>query len=116
MIRLWDKGAPLDERVLQFTAGEDHILDERLVPYDVRASIPHAQMLRTQGLLSPADCDAICAGLGALAAAHTRGERRIELSDEDGQIALDRHPTARSRAAGARIHLGRSRTDQVPKA
>ena len=31
MTRLWDKGAPLDERVLQFTAGEDYALDERLV-------------------------------------------------------------------------------------
>jgi len=24
MTRLWDKGAPLDERVLHYTAGEDH--------------------------------------------------------------------------------------------
>jgi argininosuccinate lyase len=54
MTRLWDKGAPLDERVLQYTAGEDHALDERLVPYDARASIAHAQMLHAQGLLSAA--------------------------------------------------------------
>ena len=39
MSRLWDKGTPLDERVLQYTAGEDHGLDERLVRYDVLASI-----------------------------------------------------------------------------
>ena len=38
MTRLWDKGSPLDERVLRFTAGEDHALDNRLVQYDVRAS------------------------------------------------------------------------------
>ena len=31
MSRLWDKGAPLDERVLRYTAGEDHALDNRLV-------------------------------------------------------------------------------------
>ena len=42
MTRLWDKGAPLDERVLHYTAGEDHALDERLVRHDVRASIAHA--------------------------------------------------------------------------
>ena len=29
--RLWDKGAPLDDRVLRYTAGEDYALDERLV-------------------------------------------------------------------------------------
>jgi len=39
MTRLWDKGTPLDDRVLSYTAGEDYGLDERLVRYDVRASI-----------------------------------------------------------------------------
>ena len=39
MSRLWDKGAPLDERVLRYTAGEDYALDERLVAYDIRASL-----------------------------------------------------------------------------
>ena len=32
MSRLWEKGLPLDERVLRYTAGEDHALDARLVP------------------------------------------------------------------------------------
>ena len=45
MSRLWDKGAPLDAKVLAYTAGEDHVLDNRLVAYDVRASIAHAQAL-----------------------------------------------------------------------
>ena len=59
MSRLWDRGAPLDERVLRYTAGEDHALDNRLVEYDARASIAHAEMLSAQGLLSTADLDAI---------------------------------------------------------
>ena len=58
--RLWDKGEPLDARVLRYTAGEDHRLDERLVPYDVRGSIAHARMLHQQKLLANADFDAIC--------------------------------------------------------
>ena len=113
MSRLWDKGAPLDERVLAFTAGEDHALDERLVPYDARASIAHAQMLNDQGLLSDADCESIESGLEALAASHAKGEWKIELSDEDGQTALERRLTARIGEAGGRVHLGRSRNDQV---
>jgi argininosuccinate lyase len=48
--RLWDKGTPLDERVLAYTAGDDYALDERLVKYDVRASIAHAEMLNAQKL------------------------------------------------------------------
>jgi argininosuccinate lyase len=111
--RLWDKGAPLDARVLDYTAGEDHALDERLVPYDVRASIAHAEMLNAQQLLSAGDLAALREALSALAAEHARGEWHIELADEDGQTALERHLTARCGAAGARIHLGRSRNDQV---
>ena len=113
MRRLWDKGAPLDARVLNYTAGEDHALDERLVAYDVRASIAHAEMLERQGLLARADLDAIRAGLLALADEHARGLWRIELADEDGQTALERRLTERIGDAGGRIHLGRSRNDQV---
>jgi argininosuccinate lyase len=113
MKRLWDKGSPLDERVLHYTAGEDYALDERLVAYDVRASIAHAEMLAQQGLLAAPDLDAIRAGLVALAESHARGEWHVELADEDGQTALERRLTGRIGEAGGRIHLGRSRNDQV---
>jgi argininosuccinate lyase len=113
MTRLWDKGAPLDAQILAYTAGEDHALDERLVAYDVRASIAHARMLHAQKLLAAEDLAAIEAGLDALAAEHARGEWRIALEDEDGQTALERRLTMRIGAAGGRVHLGRSRNDQV---
>ncbi|MEO8064976.1 MAG: argininosuccinate lyase [Pseudomonadota bacterium] len=113
MSRLWDKGAPLDERVLAYTAGDDFALDERLVKYDVRASIAHAEMLNAGKLLGDADLDAIRAGLSAIAAEHAAGEWQIELADEDGQTALEKRLTARIGAAGGRVHLGRSRNDQV---
>ena len=113
MTWLWDKGAPLDERVLHYTAGADYALDERLVRHDVRASIAHAEMLHAQGLLTQGDFTAIRAGLSALADEHARGAWRIELADEDGQSALERRLTERIGAAGGRIHLGRSRNDQV---
>jgi argininosuccinate lyase len=113
MTRLWDKGASLDQRVLQYTAGEDYALDERLVSYDVRASIAHADMLHAQKLLSLADLNLIRTGLNELGEEHQRGQWHIELADEDVHTALERRLTARVGEAGARIHLGRSRNDQV---
>jgi len=115
MTRLWEKpgGAPLDERVLRYTAGEDHRLDARLVPYDVRASIAHAEMLGEGGLLAPAEVAAIREGLAALGDAHAAGEWQIELGDEDVHTALENRLTAAIGEAGARLHLGRSRNDQV---
>ena len=113
MTRLWDKGQPLDDRVLAYTAGEDHALDDRLVAYDVRASIAHAEMLNQQGLLAAADLEAIRPALLAIGSEHARGEWRVELADEDGQTALEKRLTARIGDAGGRVHLGRSRNDQV---
>ncbi|HEY2402841.1 MAG TPA: argininosuccinate lyase [Steroidobacteraceae bacterium] len=113
MSRLWDKGAELDGRVLQYTAGEDYALDERLVRYDVAASLAHVEMLHAQKLLSSEDLAAIRSGLTSLGDAHARGEWRISLEDEDGQTALEKRLTSLIGAAGGRVHLGRSRNDQV---
>jgi argininosuccinate lyase len=110
---LWNQDASLDARVLQFTAGEDYALDARLVRYDVRASIAHAEMLHDAKLLGAADLAALRAALAALSEEHARGLWRIELADEDGQTALEKHLTERIGEAGGRIHLGRSRNDQV---
>jgi argininosuccinate lyase len=111
--RLWDKGEPLDERILRYTAGEDHLLDARLVAYDVRASIAHAQMLNAQSLLSSADLGEIIAGLEALAASHAAGDWHISLEEEDCHTALEHRLTQMIGEAGKRVHLGRSRNDQV---
>ena len=116
MSRLWDKSggaATLDERVLRYTAGEDHALDARLVAYDVRASTAHAHMLMTQGLIDPADYAAIESGLTALGAEHAAGDWTISLEEEDAHTALETRLTDRIGDAGARLHLGRSRNDQV---
>jgi argininosuccinate lyase len=113
MTRLWEKGLPLDQRVLRYTAGEDHLLDARLVSYDVRGSKAHANMLAEIGLISAEDCRAIRDGLNGLAAEFAAGKWSISLDDEDVHTALESRLTERIGAAGERLHLGRSRNDQV---
>jgi argininosuccinate lyase len=113
MNRLWDKGIDLDQRVLAYTAADDYTLDERLVAYDVRASIAHAEMLNARKLLTDADLKAVRDGLLEIGAEHAAGTWNIALADEDGQTALETRLTARIGAAGGRVHLGRSRNDQV---
>jgi argininosuccinate lyase len=99
--------------VLAYTAGEDHLLDNRLVRYDILASIAHAEMLGEQGLLSAGDLAAITAALRAIGEEHERGQWRITLEQEDCQTAVENLLTARIGAAGGRLHAGRSRNDQV---
>src|SRR5260370_32772969 len=113
MTRLWDKGTPLDARVLSFTAGDDYILDNRLVRYDIQASIAHADMLAAQGLLSAEDLGLIRDALTAIGEEHARGIWRISLEQEDCQTAIENLLTARIGPAGGPLHAGRSRNDQV---
>jgi argininosuccinate lyase len=113
MTRLWDKGTSLDAQVLEYTAGDDHVLDNRLVRYDVRASIAHAEMLGEQKLLSAEDLRAIRDALTAIGAEHASGQWRISVEDEDCQTAIENLLTVRIGAAGGRLHAGRSRNDQV---
>jgi argininosuccinate lyase len=113
MNRLWDKGTSLDARVLEYTAGDDHALDNRLVAYDIRASIAHAEMLSEQNLLSPAHLEAIREALSVIGAEHAEGKWRISLEQEDCQTAIENLLTERIGATGGRLHAGRSRNDQV---
>ena len=113
MTRLWDKGTLLDARVLEYTAGDDHLLDNRLVRYDIAASIAHAEMLALKGLLSAQDLGLIREALTAIGAEHARGAWRMSLELADCQTAIENLLTARIGAAGGRLHAGRSRNDQV---
>jgi len=113
MTRLWDKGTSLDAQVLKYTAGDDHGLDDRLVRYDIRASLAHAEMLAEQHLLSAQDLALIRDALTAIGEEHAAGQWRVALEDEDCQTAIENLLTARIGAAGGRLHAGRSRNDQV---
>jgi argininosuccinate lyase len=111
--RLWDRGEPLDALVLRYTAGEDHALDDRLVAYDARASAAHAAMLHERGFLSAEELASLRAALAAIAAEHAADAWRVSLAEEDCHTALENRLVARCGEAGKRIHLGRSRNDQV---
>ncbi|MBH97611.1 MAG: argininosuccinate lyase [Rhodospirillaceae bacterium] len=113
MTRIWEKGLPLDERILKFTAGEDHQLDNRLLEYDILASIAHAKMLDKQGLLTTQDSTAICNGLENLGKQHAKGKWAINLEEEDVHGAIESRLIKLIGPIGGAVHLGRSRNDQV---
>jgi argininosuccinate lyase len=113
MSRMWDRGEPLDHFVLAYTAEEDHALDERLVAHDIRASAAHAAMLHACGYLDAGEHAALQDALERIGAAHARGEWTIALEEEDCHTALENRLIELAGEVGGRIHLGRSRNDQV---
>jgi argininosuccinate lyase len=112
-MRLWDKGKPVDRRILDFTVGEDHLLDLRLVKYDCIASQAHARMLQKMGALTKKEGDSLVQGLSEIMDLAGKGKFTILKEQEDCHTAIEEFLTAKCGEAGKKIHLGRSRNDQV---
>lgn len=111
--QLWAKGLPLDEAIHRFTVGEDPQTDLVLVPFDALGSAAHARMLASVGLLEKADEKALVAELKTIRDLARAGTFTITMEQEDCHTAIEAHLTERLGEAGRRIHLGRSRNDQV---
>ncbi len=113
---LWAKDLPLDAQLHAFTVGNDPVNDLALLPFDAEASAAHARMLGECGLLDEQEARALVGALRELKAQAERGELRISSEQEDGHTALEAALTERLGATGRRIHLARSRNDQVQTA
>ena len=88
-------------------------VDKRLWTEDIRGSIAHARMLAKQGVIAESDADAIESGLSEIYREIKAGNFEWDLADEDVHMAIERVLTERIGPAGARLHTGRSRNDQV---
>ncbi|RMF05608.1 argininosuccinate lyase [Candidatus Woesearchaeota archaeon] len=112
-MKLWDKGFETDKNVEAFTVGKDYLLDMKLVPYDCKASIAHAEALCEKNLLSESEKSSLVSALKEIIALHKEGKFRINASDEDCHTAIENYLVKKCGDAGKKIHLGRSRNDQV---
>ncbi len=113
---LWAKDLPLDQELHAFTVGNDPVTDLALLPFDAEGSAAHARMLGECGLLEEQEARALVAALRELKREAQHGELRITAQQEDGHTALEAALTQRLGTTGRRIHLARSRNDQVQTA
>ena len=113
MTKLWQKGYQLNEQVERFEAAQNSLLDARLIRHDVWGSLAHVAMLEKIGVLAEAEHrvlkDTLCQVL-ELEALH---EFIITLADEDVHTCVENYLVATAGAAGKKIHMARSRNDQV---
>ncbi len=100
-----------DRRVEQFT--ESISFDRRLYAHDVTASIAHAQMLVTAGLITAEECRQIEQGLAAIRQEIEQGEFEFKTELEDIHLHIERALIERIGDVGRKLHTARSRNDQV---
>jgi len=112
-MKLWKKSYNLDEKIENYTVGNDYLLDNKLLKYDCEASIAHAKMLNKINILTEEEMTSLVAELENIVQLHEKGEFIIQKSDEDCHTAIENHLTEKLGEAGKKIHTARSRNDQV---
>ncbi|MEM9522205.1 MAG: argininosuccinate lyase [Actinomycetota bacterium] len=86
--------------------------DQRMFREDIAGSRAHVRMLCDVGLFTEAERDAVVAALDTVEAEIASGSFDFQVNDEDIHTAVERRVTELE-PAGAKMHTGRSRNDQV---
>lgn len=122
MSKLWEAGEKrikhksknsIEKKVEDFTVGNDHYLDNYLLPYDLKASGVHLTALKHAGILSDEETAILQDGLNSIYRLWKSGEFEIKPEHEDGHTAIELWLTEQLGDLGKKIHTGRSRNDQV---
>ncbi|HEX6167931.1 MAG TPA: lyase family protein, partial [Acidimicrobiales bacterium] len=103
-------GGPAEE-LLAFTVSLGY--DRRLAPDDLAGSRAHVRGLARAGILAGDEADVVLAALDRVEDELRSGSFAFEPTDEDIHTAIERRVTALAGPAGAKLHTGRSRNDQV---
>ena len=104
------EGGPAEE-LLAFTVSLP--FDQRLASDDLRGSRAHVRGLHRAGILADGERDAVLAALDQVEGELAEGTFAFAPSDEDIHTAVERRVTELAGEAGAKLHTGRSRNDQV---
>ena len=113
MATLWQGrfgSGPADE-LLAYTVSLP--FDRRLARDDIAGSRAHVRMLGHVGLLDATEVRSVIDALDAVESELAGGSFAFAAGDEDIHTAIERRVTEIAGPAGAKLHTGRSRNDQV---
>lgn len=104
-----------EQGVSEFTQefGASLPIDKAMYHQDIAGSRAHARMLAAQGVISEEDKQKIVDGLTAIEKRINEGDFVFDINDEDIHMSIEKVLTENIGDAGARLHTGRSRNDQV---
>jgi len=112
---LWQSGTveQIDKTIMDFTAGEDIVLDRELFRFDLLATAAHVRGLQRIDILNSDETRILCELLDELLVEFTAGRFQLDERYEDGHSAIESFLTEKVGDLGAKVHTGRSRNDQV---
>ena len=110
---LWRGRLPTDAAAALRALNDSLPVDRRLYAEDIAGSRAHVRMLVEVGLLSAADETLVLEALDSTETELAEGSFVFDAADEDIHTAVERRVTELAGEAGARLHTGRSRNDQI---
>ncbi|HUC89881.1 MAG TPA: lyase family protein [Patescibacteria group bacterium] len=111
--KLWQIDGGLHPLVEAYTVGEDYLLDQCLIPYDITASRAHAEMLQHIGVLTAKELETLHKAFNTLQAEWKKGTFKVRQDQEDGHTAIEQYLVEACGDLGKKIHTARSRNDQA---
>jgi len=112
---IWQKKskATVDKTIMEFMAGEDIILDQQLIGFDIQASKAHVKNLHTINILTEDEAEKLLVQLKQLAKAVKKNKFILDEQFEDCHSAIESWLVHKLGDLGKKVHTGRSRNDQI---
>ncbi len=112
---IWQKNsaATIDKTIMNYMAGEDIVLDNELIQYDIQASKAHVKGLAQTSIISSVEADQLCLHLDELQNEFDNGTFKLTDQFEDCHSAIEFYLVEKLGEAGKKVHTGRSRNDQI---
>ena len=111
--RMWGGRFKEDSDALVLTFGASVDIDNRMALEDIDGSIAHASMLMAQGILTEEELGSIQVGLEAIREDILAGKFAWDVALEDVHMNIEHELTKRIGPLGGKLHMARSRNDQV---
>lgn len=112
-VKLWAGRTAGDTDALADDFNSSIRFDSRMFRQDIRGSMAHAAMLGAQGIITPAEAEALIGGLDGILADLESGALAFDPAAEDIHMFVEQVLTARLGDVGKKLHTARSRNDQV---
>jgi argininosuccinate lyase len=115
MKKIWSKNENLNinKLVEDYTVWIDYLLDMELIPYDIRGSKAHAQMLYSIWILNKLEKDTLIKWLNKILKLYKDWKFKILKYQEDWHTAIESFLIETYWEIWKKIHTWRSRNDQI---
>ncbi|MBL7058757.1 argininosuccinate lyase [Patescibacteria group bacterium] len=114
MTKIWQKSKSKSNSIIEkYNTGDDYLWDLEIFPFDIQASVAHAEMLGIIGVLTSEEVKNLVGELGDILQNFNKGKIKIRVEDEDCHTVIENLLIKKLGDIGKKIHTGRSRNDQV---